>query len=100
MPGGTECEASRSIGPTGVAVTGTSIAEAGLPSLKMSKPLLSFFVYRAVTGVWLCRNGTAVRLGERASCGWVIGMVSLGSRLRLLCGSCVGPGGESGGNIS
>ena len=36
MSGGTELDTSRAIGPSGMAVTGTSIADAGLPSLKMS----------------------------------------------------------------
>ena len=33
MSGGTDWDSSRAIGPSGIAVTGTSIADAGLPSL-------------------------------------------------------------------
>ena len=95
MSGGTELDSSRAMGPRGIAVTGTSIADAGLPSLKMSSELPI-----AVTGV---RVGLMmVRSGEKASSAEAraSGIVSFGNLLRCPCGACVLLGGESGGNIS
>ena len=86
ISGGTDDEKSRSIGPKGIAVTGTSISEAGLASLKISYGPFRYPTSIAVTGVPLT-GGLAVRFGEKASGADATGIVSLGRLRRLLCGA-------------